>query len=220
MKKICFGLILCFTAFVSYSQKYEFQPEWAWGVNGGATLSKMRFYPKIPQDLLTQASGGFTLRYISEKYFGIQCELNYSMRGWTERTDTVTHFNEYARSIAYLELPLMTHLYFDLGKRVRLVFNVGPQIGYNVSGKVLKKRIKTASGEYPEYYNLNIQQKFEYGIGGGMGMEARTGIGSFILEGRYYFGLSDIFDSSRADYLQASSHQVIGIKLTYLYHSK
>jgi hypothetical protein len=218
MKKSFLGLILLFTVFVSYSQKYEFQPEWAFGVNGGATFSKMRFYPKIPQDLLIQGEGGITLRYISEKHFGIQCELNYSLRGWTEQTDTITHFNKYARSLTYLELPLMTHLYFDLGKRVRLVFNVGPQIGYYLSEKTLKKEINTTSGEYLEYYDQHVQQKFDYGIGGGMGFETRTGIGSFILEGRYYFGLSDIFRSSKADYLQASSSQTIEIKLTYLYH--
>jgi hypothetical protein len=217
MKRIFLGLISLFTIFVSYSQKDEFQPEWAFGVNSGSTFSKMRFYPRIPQDLLIQGEGGITVRYISEKYFGIQCELNYSLRGWTERTDTITLFNEYARSLAYLELPLMTHLYFDLGKRVRLVFNVGPQVGYYLNEKILKKEINTVSGEYPGYYDQKVQKKFDYGIGGGMGFETRTGIGSFILEGRYYFGLSDIFRSSKADYLQASSPQVIEIKLTYLY---
>jgi hypothetical protein len=217
MKSIYLGFILLLTAFVSYSQNSEFQPEWAFGANGGITLSKMRLYPEVPQDLLMQGSGGITVRYLSEKHFGIQCELNYSMRGWTEQTDTVTHFNEYARSLAYLELPLMTHVYFDLGKRARLVFNIGPQVAYHLNEKTLKKEIKAEFGDYPEYYNRKVQQKFEYGIGGGAGFEVRTGIGSFILEGRYYFGLSDIFKSSRAD-LQSSAHQVIGIKLTYLYH--
>ncbi|MDR0683494.1 MAG: PorT family protein [Dysgonamonadaceae bacterium] len=218
MKRIFLGLILLFTIFVSYSQKDEFQPEWAFGANSGLTFSKMRFYPRIPQDLLRQVEGGITVRYISEKHFGIQCELNYSLRGWTERTDTIAHFNKYARSLAYLELPLMTHLYFDLGKKARLVFNAGPQVGCHLNEKILKKEINTVSDEYSGYYDQNVQQKFDYGIGGGMGFEIRTNIGSFILEGRYYFGLSDIFSSSKADYFQASSPQIIEIKLTYLYH--
>jgi hypothetical protein len=111
----------------------------------------------------------------------------------------------------------MTHLYFNLGKRARLVFNAGPQIEYNLSEKILKENI-APSGEIPEYYHLKVQKRLGYGIVGGMGFEARTGIGSFLLEGRYYFGLSDVFNNSRADYFQASSHQVIAVKITYLFH--
>ncbi|MDR0413013.1 MAG: PorT family protein [Dysgonamonadaceae bacterium] len=217
MKKIFFGFMLLGVAFASRSQENRFRPEWAFGINGGVTLSEMRFYPNIPQELLLQQEGGISLRYLSEKHFGIQCELNYSLRGWKEQTDTIAHFNRYARSVAYLELPLMTHLYFNLGKRARLVFNIGPQVGYNLSEKTLKKEISPNSGEYA-YYNQPVQRKFDYGIAGGMGLEIRTGAGSLVLEGRYYFGLSDVFNNSRADYLQASSHRVIGIKLTYLYH--
>jgi hypothetical protein len=231
MKKIIGGLVCLFFALVSYSQEQEFQPEWAFGANAGVTLSSISFNPKVPQDLLIQQEGGITARYISEKYFGVQLELNYSMRGWMERTDTLLHPSEYGRSLAYLELPLMTHIYFDLGKRARLVFNLGPQIGYNISEKVLKRIIvtpKSPSGEIPEYYgktlthnsDYGVYHKFDYGITGGMGIETRTGIGNFILEGRYYFGLRDIFSSNKDDYFQASSNQVIGIKLTYLFEFK
>jgi hypothetical protein len=215
MKKIAGILICLFAALVSYSQGTDFQPEWTFGVNAGATLSRMNFHPRIPQDLLIQETGGLTVKYISEKNFGIQLELNYSLRGWKEETDTVVHFNKYSRSLAYLELPLMTHLYFSLGKRARLVFNAGPQIGWNIGEKVLEKQINAS--EYPAYYDREVQRKFDYGITGGLGLEARTGVGNFILEGRYYFGLYDIFNHQRSDDFQSSSNQVIGIKLTYLF---
>jgi hypothetical protein len=52
-----------------------------------------------------------------------------------------------------------------------------------------------------------------------MGFELRTGIGNFILDGRYYFGLSDIYNNAKADDFQASSNQVIGVKLTYFFNS-
>ncbi|MDR2804338.1 MAG: PorT family protein, partial [Dysgonamonadaceae bacterium] len=70
----------------------------------------------------------------------------------------------------------------------------------------------------PRYYDddYTVRRKFDYGIAGGMGLEIRTGIGNFILEGRYYYGLSDVFNNSRADVFQSSHNQVIGIKLTYL----
>jgi hypothetical protein len=219
MKKILLGII-CFLSFqLSYGQENAFQSEWALGINAGITLSNVRFSPIRPQDLLRQESGGITIRYISEKNFGIQAELNYSLRGWTEKTDTV-NLNKYSRSVSYIELPITTHLYFDLGKRSRIIFNIGPQIGCNIGEKILKSELieETNPDLLNRYYNQKIQRIFDYGIAGGFGFEFRTGIGYFILDGRYYFGLSDVFSNTKSDLFQASSNQVIGVKLTYLFN--
>ncbi|MDR3266496.1 MAG: PorT family protein [Tannerella sp.] len=219
MKKIFLGIICLLFCQISFSQNTAFQDEWSAGVNAGVTLSKMRFTPSRPQDMLQQGSGGIVIRYISENHFGIQAELNYSLRGWKERTDTVINLNQYSRSLAYLELPVMTHLYFNLGKRARLIFNVGPQIGFNIGEKELERVINTTPEQTEEsfgYYDLKVQRAFDYGIAMGGGLEIRTGIGYFILEGRYYFGLADVFSNTRSDFFQSSAHQVIGVKLTYL----
>ena len=220
IKKILGGFICLLVFQLSPAQQNDFQKEWAFGVNAGLTFSKVSFYPSIPQDMLRQGFGGITVRYISEKHFGIQAELNYSLRGWKEKTDTVIRLNQYSRSLSYLELPVMTHLYFNMGKRARLVFNAGPQLGYNIGEKILEKKIVSDpedTSEY-DYYDTKIQKPFDYGIIGGMGLELRTGIGCFILDGRYYFGLSDIFNNKRSDRFQSSSNQVIGAKLTYLFN--
>lgn len=213
MKKALLLSLLIAISFSAFAQNSSFQPEWAFGINGGPTFSKMRFSPSISQTNLLQYSGGVTVRYISENHFGIQGELNYSMRGWEDLTDDI-FLNKYHRSLTYLELPLMTHLYFHMGKRMRVVFNVGPQIAYNLSEK-WEMELYNGS-EAREYYELPIQRKFDYGVKGGIGFELRTGVGSFVLEGRYYFGLSDIFNNKKKDYFAASSHQVLGINLTYL----
>ncbi|MCC8145586.1 MAG: PorT family protein [Bacteroidales bacterium] len=222
MKKNILGFILLlFTVNLSHAQNTGFE----YGINGGVTLSSMRFVFYVPQEKLIQGQGGLTVRYISEKNFGLQAELNYSQRGWKEQSDDI-RINRYSRSISYLELPFMTHIYFNMGKRFRGVFNIGPQIGYCLSEKTLEKVLyapgPSNNGEniiyegIPSYYSQDVQKKFDYGIAGGGGLEFRTGIGSFILEGRYYFGLSDVFNNTRSDYFQASSNQVISIKLTYL----
>ena len=215
------GIIALFILFCfwkpAYSQNNSFAPEWSYGVNGGITFSRVGFNApvSVPQVLLKQYSGGITIRYISENNFGIQGELNYSMRGWKERTDTV-HLNSYARSLAYLELPVMTHIYFNLGKSVRLVLNIGPQISYFISEKedVANNIIEIPD---PDYYSFPVQHFFDYGLKGTMGLEFRTKAGSFILDGRYYYGLSDIFNNTKKDLFQASHSQVIGVNLTYLF---
>jgi len=200
-----------------YSQTRSFSQEWSYGVNGGITLSRMNVnsYLSVPQELLQQYSGGIVVRYISEKHFGIQGELNYSQRGWKERTDTI-FVNRYARTLTYLELPVLTHIYFDLGKHVRLTVNLGPQVSYYISEKEIEREINDFARDN-SYYDLPVQRPFDYGIKGAMGLEFRTKTGSIILDGRYYFGLSDIFNSTKADLFQASHHQVIGVNITYLF---
>ena len=213
---VTFVFFLCFGARV-YSQTNTFAPEWAYGINGGVTFSKVGFNSvlSVPQEAFRQFSGGITVRYISEKNFGVQAELNYSQRGWKERTDTV-HLNRYSRSIAYLELPVLTHIYFNVGKQVRLIFNLGPQIGYYIGEKEIEREINDPERE-TSYYDFPVQKSFDYGLKGTMGLEFQTKAGSFILDGRYYYGLSDIFNNTKADIFQASHHQVMGVNLTYLF---
>jgi hypothetical protein len=214
---IFFLLISCF----AYSQNDSFTPEWAFGFNGGATFSSVSFSSntRVPQESWLQSSGGITVRYISENHFGIQGELNYSQRGWKESTDSI-HLDRYARSLAYIEMPLMTHIYFGLGKRVNFVFNIGPQVSYFLNEKTVEMEINNPDKIPAPYYDMKIQRKFDYGIKGTLGLEFRTGIGSFVLDGRYYFGLSDIYNNSRSDFFQASSNKVMGVNLTYLFRTK
>lgn len=217
VKKFFFLICTWFICQITIAQENKFQQEWSFGVNAGLTFSKISFNPSVPQDMILQGSGGLTVRYLSEKNFGIQAELNYSMRGWKEKTDEVSHPNEYSRSISYLELPIMTHIYFDMGKRTRMIFLLGPQIGYNIGENEITREIKSSSEETAPYYDWEVQRAFDYGLIGGLGVELRTGIGNFIIDGRYYFGLSDIFWNKKVDYFQSSSNQVIGVKLTYLF---
>ena len=44
--------------------------------------------------------------------------------------------------------------------------------------------------------------------------------GSFIVEGRYYFALSDFYKTTKKDYFARAAHGTISIKLTYLFDLK
>jgi len=232
MKRVgIIALIICFwCGEQAVAQTNSFTPEWSYGFNGGLTLSGIGFnsiYFRVPQTLLKQYSGGVTVRYISENHFGIQVELNYSLRGWEERKDSIVNINSYARSIAYVELPLLTHIYFNLGKRVRFVFDAGPQISYYIGEKNIEYDIKDPKldpdnnpQQTVSYYDTRVQHPFDYGLKGVLGLEFHTKAGSFILDGRYYYGLSDIFSNQKQkhDWFQASHNQVIGLNLTYLFN--
>ena len=192
----------------------SFQPEWAFGANAGVTFSKVSFYPNVPQSSSLQYVGGMTGRYISEKHWGLQLELNYSQRGWNENyPDDPTRL--YTRRLSYLEFPICSHLYFDIGRWFRLFFIAGPQLGLLLSENATASGLPEGEGR-PPYYDMKTQKALDWGICGGGGLELRTGIGSFLLDGRYYFGLSNVFNDSKADYFSSSSNQITYVKLSYL----
>ncbi len=69
-----------------------------------------------------------------------------------------------------------------------------------------------------EQYDLQVQKKFEYGLTGGAGLDLSTRSGHhFLLEGRYYYALSDIFKNSKKDPFGRSANGAILIKASYLF---
>ena len=201
-----FGLLVLalFFALPAAAQLGEERHNFAVGINGGLNMSSVSFNPKIKLNTLNTMSMGVTMRYMSEKYFkmmcGVQMEINYS----------------YSRTMNYLEIPFMAHLAFGkdaLNRGVKVFFNAGPQIGFFLGDN--EKINWTTSTTRPEH-GKEVENKFDYGITAGAGLEVSTGIGHFLLEGRYYMGLSDFYKNSKRDFFERSAHSFIGIRLSYL----
>lgn len=188
------------------------------GINGGVNFSSVSFEPNIKQTNLLGPNIGITARYISEKYFsmicGIQAEVNYSQRGWKEVFEEEPD-KSYQRAMNYIEIPVLAHLAFgkDEGHGARFILNLGPQIGFLLG----EKETNNTGGNSKEQYGKMAENSFDYGLLGGAGAEIRTDIGNFLIEGRYYFGLSDFFNSTKKDYFSRSAHSYIGAKVTYLF---
>ena len=214
MRNLFLFLLLFIPATLIAQPDASFKPEWAYGVNAGVTVSNISFYPTIPQSSYLQYVGGITGRYISEQHWGLQLELNYSQRGWKEYHPDDPNI-QYTRRLNYLEFPVCSHLYFDMGRHFRLFFIAGPQLGFFLSENATASELPEGVRR-PPYYDMNVQRKLDWGICGGGGLELRAGIGSFLLEGRYYFGLSDIFNNSKADEFSASANRMTCVKLSYL----
>ncbi len=207
-----------------------FEPQFKLGVGAGPVFTSVDFVRKIPQSTTQGLSGGVSVKYISEKHLGLLAELNYTQRGWTEDFSELPKNpdHSFSRSLNYIELPLLTHIYF--GNKVRFIINLGPQFSYMFSNKVTMNDALASyvEGKYeqdpntPEFLQYEtIDNKFDYGLLAGVGIEFDTAIGSFNLEGRYYFGLGDSFDNSRsrAGNFSRSAHRYMGGKLTYFFFS-
>lgn len=223
--KIIFYL-LCLLPLFANGQNNKFEPEWNFGVGFGPTFSSIGFsntlsnYTRVSTKTWQQYHGGVAVRYISEKNLGVIAELNYSQQGFIQDFGDQKDF-AYSRQLNYLELPLLTHIYF--GNKIRFVVNLGPKLSFLLSdtenmNKTLADYL--ASGSVPnsittDHYYRPIERKVDYGLMGGLGAEFRSGIGNFLLEGRYYFGLGDIFNNSKADPFSRSANTVMSVKLTY-----
>jgi hypothetical protein len=220
--RIFTGALLILFSLPAAAQVGELRNNFAVGFNGGINLNSVSFSPTIKQGSLMGITGGLTARYISEKYFamicGIQMELNYSQHGWIEKYEEST--DSYSRTMDYVEIPLLAHLAFVKDRGVQLFLNLGPQIGFLL--KENEKYEYTGNNWEPhtnvkEQYGKTADNKFDYGITGGGGLELKTKAGNFLLEGRYYFALSDFYGNTKKDYFSRSAHTAIQVKMTYLF---
>lgn len=225
MKKILFSAFLSLLVSSAWAQVGEYRNQLALGVNGGYLLNKVSFNPSVKQDFHGGVTGGLTLRYTSERYFNILCalqaELNYARMGWKEVIETSD--DTYSRTMHYVQLPLLARLSF--GKEHRGVMGylvLGPQLGFFLSDKenksgewsdeTLGKRPNNVTGQY----GMAVDKKFEYGLTGGLGLEINTKVGHFMLEGRYYYALGDMFNNGKSDYFSRSANGTIIVKAGYL----
>ena len=227
MKRILF-IFLTLALLISdnlFAQRDNFLGEFYFGAGASALATRVDFLPSVPQTLKIGVSGGIAAKYVSQRNLGLIVEANYSQRGWEEEFDPESGFS-YNRTLNYIEIPFMTHVYF--GNKTRFIINAGPQISYLLSenhemSQALSDDIDARREANPDrtigyqYNPLSEMQKVDYGLVGGMGIEIQTGIGNFDLEGRYYFGLGDIFTSRRSEnaYFGRSAHRLIEGKLTY-----
>lgn len=217
-----FTALLCLIPAFGQNPK-TFRKEWAAGISGGINASSVFFAPKVQQNMLLGYNGGLTVRWITEKNLGLQLEANFKQQGWNERFEVPEGYPDpetypayrYIRRMNYIELPFLTHIYFG-NERVRFFFNMGPQIGL-LTGESTEENLRGAQpNKTNAQHTMAADKKFAWGLCGGPGLEIRTGIGCFLLEGRYYYALGDFYNTRRKDVFSKASIQVFSAKLSYL----
>ena len=208
------------------------------GVSGGYNLTTVRFTPKVVQSMKGGLTGGLAMRYTVEKYFStiasIAAEVNYGQLGWKEDIrdlndqpviNAVTGVAEqYERTINYIQVPIMAHLAWGRENRgVNFFVNAGPQFGVYLSESTKsnfdwdKRNMADRANSICAQDTMAVENKFDYGIAAGMGLEwSHPKMGHFLLEGRYYYGLGDIYGNSKRDFFGRSNLNNIVVKLTWL----
>ena len=202
-------LVLIFISASLYAQVRLDKPEMYIGANLGVTESMINFSPAIPQGFLMGFNGGIVFRYIAEKNVGIQAELNFSQRGWTESSGL------YSRQLNYIELPFMTHIY--VGRKNRFFFNLGPKISYLISEKVI---LNSTVGSVDAQHVTSVEHPFDYGLCTGLGMLFNIKGRIIQLDTRANYSLSNIFADTKRDVFSSSNNLNLSVNLAWLFQLK
>lgn len=220
-------LIVCLLAIICASAQKHYVPHVHVGFHGGMSMSSMSFSPSVEQKMLGGMTAGVAFRYAEERHVGLMAELNITQRGWQEDLSE-TPLN-YTRRLTYVELPIMTHIFFG-SRKFKGFFNLGPQVCYMIGESIDSNFDYTdpyLNADFPvdfrstEQMALEIKNKFDYGILVGAGAEGIINRKhSIMLEARLYYGLGSIYPSSKKDMFSASRGMTISVTLGYMFRLK
>lgn len=231
-------LLLAILPMAMTAQIGSYRNDFSIGGGAGVAINSVGFVPKVSQSMHVGPTAGIAARYVCEKYYSMICsvvaELNYTSLGWKENildksdnkvVNALTgQTEEYSRTIGYLQVPLFAHLAWGREhKGANFFFRAGPQFGVKISESTSSNfsyknaNLEDRSNKTIEQDSMSVEHAFDYGIAGGIGLEySIPRVGHFLLEGRYYYGLGNIFNASKRDFFGKSNHSTIMIKLTYL----
>lgn len=222
-----FALILALLTTLLATAQVHYQGTIAVGGKAGATFSRVNFNPSVEQTMLPGMTAGVMFRYIEEKHFGLIAELNMTQRGWKEVFKDADY--KYNHQFTYLELPIMTHIFFG-NQRVKGFFNLGPEINVML-GDGIKSNFAYQDAAGMDYFindprhieqmTMKVKNRLDYGICAGAGMELNLNPKhSVLLEGRFYYGLTDVFPNHKTDTFSGSNSMTIMVTLGYFYRLK
>lgn len=225
MRRFVFIISVLFTL-IGFSQTH-YDGMISIGGKAGATFSRVNFNPSVQQSMTPGMTVGVMFRYIEEKNFGLMAELNLTQRGWKESFDDAEY--NYSHHFTYFELPIMTHIFFG-NNRVKGFFNLGPELNVMVGDKASANfqyddaaniDYFTQNTRHIEQYTLDVKNKLDYGICAGAGMELNlNNKHSLLFEGRFYYGLTDVFANHKTDVFASSNSMTVMVTLGYLYRLK
>lgn len=211
---------------ITATAQAHYNSKFAIGGKAGVSMSTVAFTPTVKESMAMGSLFGVTFRYWEERHFGLIAEVNFVQRGWKENFEEYPF--QYERKLNYVELPIMTNIFFG-GRKFNFFVNLGPQIGYLLSSSHTANFDVANPGDvdgFPplrevDQLSLKPSHQFDYGITAGAGIEyiiARRH--RVTLEGRYYFGIGNIFPDARRDTFSASRNSSILVTLGYSFRIK
>ncbi len=162
---------------------------------------------------------GLVCVYNNENNAGLQLEINFAQKGWSEEIDTISG-TFFKRQINYIEVPIYSH--FEIGKRMlRPIIIAGPYIAYKLSDSFTHKGFDEHIIQENQNHYIEKSKVLDLGIkvGGGLRLNIGKHFGLFA-EVHYdvdVAGGSDIF-IGKPDRIGASRLTEISGSFGVLWH--
>jgi Outer membrane protein beta-barrel domain len=225
---LAFLSLLCV---LNLAAQKPFTPSTYLGITAGGAFNRVGFTPTVKQNMLAANSFGVIFRHISEPNIGVQIELNYAGRGWTENRDSL---GNYTRNLTVLDIPF-TAVFIIGSKNLRFAINLGPDVTYLLHNKEKISiidavyspdyyRIVHGDKVYPEYgnpfykgyYGKPMTQTWSFGFYGGASIEWYSRFGTFAIRASYCYMLTNYFPlNSDVFYYQESKSQTLNLGVSY-----
>ncbi len=227
MKKTLFFILMILVTVQLAVAQTHYESHVHVGFHAGRSMSQISFTPSVKQKMYQGITMGVSARYAEERHVGLLGELNITTRGWQEKFEESPL--EYSRKLTYIEVPVMTHIFFG-GRNLKGFVNLGPQICYMIGNSISSNFDYMNPHEVPDFptenrmteqLSMEIKNKFDYGICAGLGVEGIIRRRHCLkLEGRLYYGLGNIFSAKKKDVFSASRGMCITITLGYMFRLK
>lgn len=188
---------------ISIRQKLELNDYTMIGFQYGAGLSQVMWNPTQKQEMLFMPLnvGVMYTRYGKMfgymPYFGFQAGLFYGTEGYKfeyDEEDDYTYTIEGAEKavMKVIELPVMAHIHVDFWK-MKLLVNIGCYAGYRMSIERFPGK-NTSVAEEVRYSFLDTDNRFDYGIKGGVGIGLVFDPIEFHITGTYKHSFSSLYE--------------------------
>lgn len=197
MKKILLIILFIFPLILP-AQNFYF------GVKGGLNLAS---YKGEDNGGLYKAGAyaGLFVNYQFTDILSVQTEMVYSQQGSRD------HINgeSVTTTLDYLTMPLL--LQFSLRNYEQFKFVLGPQVAYLLNSKEDPDIFTEESNPLDFLFKKSsVYEDFDYGAVVGMEYEASD---HFLVDARYYLGISEFFN--QAEVQSSAKHSVFSIGVAY-----
>ena len=192
------------------AQKPSFTPSTYLGITAGGAFNRVGFTPTVKQNMLAATSFGLIFRHVSEPHIGVQIELNYAGRGWTENRDSL---GNYTRNLTVLDIPF-TAAFIIGSKNLRFAINLGPDVTCLLHDNEKNSMIDTSYNK--DYYGKPMTKTWSFGFNGGASIEWYSRIGTFAIRASYCYMLTNYFPlNADVFYYEASKSQTLNLGVSY-----
>jgi hypothetical protein len=139
--------------------------------------------------------GGVYMDYAFNRYFSLQPEILYVMKGLNGGIANSEIIMNYAARFDYIEIPLLAKLTITGKSHFSPYFFAGPGVGINLAADVEINRTyprtnESASGS-SDWSGIMNRTEFCFSFGGGC--KYAIGLGGITADARFDFGLSNVY---------------------------